>query len=163
MAKVMQQMGIEEKLRYRVPEVRLALIREREALRPIYLKAPGDAHQILEPLRYASEEQFVALHLNCMNEVMGYRVISRGTVSSSLVHPRDVFKAAILDNAYAILVAHNHPAGTTKPSPEDLETTSRLIKAGVILGVSVMDHLIIACTGAWSSIREELPHLWDES
>jgi DNA repair protein RadC len=157
-----EQRGIEEQLRYRVPEIRLALIRERRVDKPVAIARPGDAAQFLTPLRYESEEKFIALHLNAMNEVMGYRTVSHGTLSSSLVHPREVFKAAILDNAYGILVAHNHPGGSKKPSVEDRATTKQLVESGKLLGVPVIDHLIITPGGDWTSVREEQPELWDE-
>jgi DNA repair protein RadC len=153
---------IEEQLRYRVPEIRLALIRERSVDKPVAIGGPVDAAQFLTPLRYESEEKFIALHLNAMNEVMGYRTVSHGTLSSSLVHPREVFKAAILDNAFGLIVAHNHPAGSRKPSIEDRMTTKQLIASGKLLGVPVIDHLIITPAGDWTSVREELPELWEE-
>jgi DNA repair protein RadC len=110
---------------------------------------------------HKSEEHFVALHVNAKNEVTGYRLVSHGTVSSSLVHPRDVYKAALLDNAYAIIVAHNHPAGSKTPSQEDIDVTKTLIASGALLGVTLIDHLIISSRGGWSSLRETHSQLWD--
>ena len=89
----------------------------------------------------------------------GYFIVSKGTVSASLVHPREVFKAAILANAYAIIVAHNHPGGSLLPSREDLDTTEQLIAAGKLLGVTVVDHVIVAVSGTYS-IREHYSHFW---
>lgn len=75
-----------------------------------------------------------------------------------MVHPREVFKGAILNNAHCVIVAHNHPSGSTRPSKEDLDTTRQLVECGELLGVPVSDHLIIGDSG--TSIREEFPELW---
>jgi DNA repair protein RadC len=80
-------------------------------------------------------------------------------VSASLVHPREVFKAALLANSTAIIVAHNHPSGSETPSLEDLETTKTLIAAGELLGVKVLDHVIVISTGL-TSLRESHGYLW---
>jgi DNA repair protein RadC len=112
-------------------------------------------------MKHLSEEHFVALHLDARNQVTGYHVESHGTVSASLVHPREVFKAAILSNAYCVAVAHNHPAGSTDPSREDLDTTRQLVAAGKLLGITVIDHLIVSFRGV-ASIRESYPHLFQE-
>lgn len=77
----------------------------------------------------------------------------------ALVHLREVYKSAILSNSFALIVAHNHPAGSLKPSAEDIETTKTLIKAGQILGVSLLDHIVVSSKGS-TSIRETEPDLW---
>ena len=78
----------------------------------------------------------------------------------SLVHPREVFKAAILNNAYSIIVAHNHPSGSTDASPEDCQTTRQLVDVGKMIGVPIVDHLIVSFRGMLS-VRENYPHLFD--
>lgn len=111
----------------------------------------------------ACEEHFVSLHLNAKNEVIGLHEVSHGTLSASLVHPREVFKAALIANSYAILVCHNHPSGSQiMPSPEDIDTTRQLIEAGKFMGVNVIDHLIIGPGSLedWYSLREQHPELW---
>lgn len=145
-------------LKYMVPEIRLALIREPES-KALPVQCPQDVEKFVEPLRFYDTEHFVAFHLNARHEVTGYCIVSKGTVSASLVHPREVFKAAILSNSYAILVAHNHPGGSLTPSREDLETTEQLVSAGKLLGVPVVDHVIVAAGGI-HSIRENRPDLW---
>lgn len=145
-------------LQYMVPEVRLALIREPER-KALPVQCPEDVEKFVEPLKFYDAEHFVAFHLNARHEVTGYFIVSKGTVSASLVHPREVFKAAILANSYAILVAHNHPGGSMSPSREDLETTEQLIKAGKLLGISVVDHVIVSVSGVYS-IRENYPEYW---
>jgi DNA repair protein RadC len=145
-------------LKYMVPQVRLALIREPQTKAPP-IHCPEDMEKFVEPLKFYSEEHFVSFFLNARNEITGYSIVSHGTVSASLVHPREVFKAAILANAYAIIVAHNHPGGSLTPSREDLETTEKLIDAGKLLGVAVVDHVIVAVSGIYS-IREQHSHFW---
>ena len=146
-------------LKYMVPEIRLALIREPES-KALPVQCPQDVEKFVEPLKFYSEENFVSFFLNARNEVTGYFIVSKGTVSASLVHPREVFKAAILANAYAIIVAHNHPGGSLTPSREDLETTEQLIKAGKLLGITVVDHVIVSVSGIYS-IREHRPECWN--
>jgi DNA repair protein RadC len=86
--------------------------------------------------------------------------VSHGTISASLVHPREVFKAALLSNAHTIIVAHNHPTGELTPSDEDLQTTEQLVKVGRLLGVSVLDHIIVSFRGI-KSLREYHPDLFE--
>lgn len=154
----MNSRALKRHLRYMIPQMRLALIKEPSSPpRPIY--CPADIQKFVEPLIFNAEEQFVAFHLDCKSQVIGYQIVSHGTLTSSLVHPREVFKAALLSNAHALIVAHNHPAGSLTPSPEDLEVTETLIKAGQLLQVSVIDHIIVSSNGLFS-LRENRPHLW---
>lgn len=110
-------------------------------------------------MAHKPEEHFVAFHLDAKHQVIGYHIVSHGTVSASLVHPREVFKAALLANSHAVLIAHNHPAGSLTPSPEDIEVTETLIKAGDLMGVKVIDHIIVSSNGL-SSLRETRGYLW---
>ena len=153
--------AIEKRLRYRVPEIRMALIREREPAKLVAIRTPEDTARFLEPLRFYESEHFVALHLSVLNEVTGFRICSHGTLTSSLVHPREIFKAAIVDNAHSLIVAHNHPAGSRTATGEDLATTRTLIESGRLLSIEVIDHLIITPKGGWTSIREDYGYLWD--
>jgi DNA repair protein RadC len=151
---------LKKHLKYIVPQIRLALIKE-PGPEPIPIFSPESLERFVEPLKHYSEEHFVSFHLDARNQVIGYQIVSHGTLSSSLVHPREVFKAAFVANSYAIIVAHNHPGGSLLPSKEDIETTETLIKAGVLLGVLVIDHVIVSSNGL-TSMREELPHLWKD-
>ena len=99
-------------------------------------------------------EVFAILCLNTKNKVVGAHIISQGSLSSSIVHPREVFKAAMVNNAASIILAHNHPSGDPEPSREDIETTHRLVNAGSILGIKVLDHIIIG-DGRYISLREQ--------
>lgn len=159
-------------LEYNIPRLKLALVSEQKTERPWpKIKSALDAAKLLKPLQSAPEEHFVSLHLNAKFEVIGLHEVSHGTLSASLVHPREVFKAALVANSYAILVCHNHPSGSAlAPSKEDFDTTRQLIEAGNCLGVTVLDHVILglrslrkAASGLDSevfSFREVHPELW---
>lgn len=115
----MNSRALRKHLRYMVPEIRLALIKEGGA-KPQAIGCPNDIEKFVEPLKLYDTEHFVSLHLDARNQVVGFHVVSQGTTSASLVHMREVFKAAFLSNSHALIVAHNHPAGSLTPSPEDL-------------------------------------------
>lgn len=85
---------------------------------------------------------------------VGYHLLSRGTLNDVALHPREVFKAALLANAAGLIVIHNHPSGSVEPSCYDIKTTKRLIEAGKLVGVEVMDHIIIGAAGKWLSLRD---------
>ena len=105
----------------------------------------SDEHALaqLHDIRNHKKEHFVALYLNARNELIHREDISVGTVNASIVHPRDVFAPALEHNATAVIVAHNHPSGSSEPSPEDEEVTARLKEAGKLLGIRVLQHLIL--------------------
>jgi DNA repair protein RadC len=146
--------------KYIVPQYRLILVKE-PGIKPTHISDPISFHHFVQPLAHYSEEHFIAFHLDAKHQVIGYHEVSKGTLSASLVHPREVFKAALLSNAYAIIVAHNHPSGSVAPSREDIETTKQLIEAGKIMGVSVVDHCIVS-SESMNSLRESEPQLWFE-
>lgn len=149
---------LKKELQYKIPQLRLALIRER-SIETVAITTPRDIYHYAEPLKHMPEEHFVSFHLDTRNHIVGYHLVSHGTVSASLVHPREVFKAALLSNSTTIIAAHNHPGGSLTPSDEDIETTKQLIKAGRILGVQLLDHIIVSFKGI-VSIREIRPSLW---
>jgi len=153
----MTKQTISKQLKYMIPEVKLTLIREPGD--PVQINRPIDLDPYLAPLRRAPEEYFLAFHLDVRNRVVGFREISHGTASQSLVHPREVFKAAILANASSMIVVHNHPAGSIDPSPDDIKTTVQLIAVGQLLCIPILDHLIVTATDLLS-IREEQPQLF---
>lgn len=106
-------------------------------------------------LHEKAQEEFYSLYLNTKNKIVGFEMVSRGTLNSSLVHPREVFKGALLANAHAIILAHNHPSGEVDPSHADKSITEIFRKAGQLLNVEVLDHVIIGCTGRYFSLREK--------
>ena len=102
-----------------------------------------------------SEEVFVMATIDVRNKVTGLFEVSTGTLNSSLVTPREVFKRAILQNAAGIVLGHNHPSGNIDASSDDINITKKLIKSGKILGVNVVDHIIVGNEGNYSSMKEE--------
>ncbi len=113
------------------------------------------AAAILRPIiKDADREYFVVLALSSRRHCIGAEIVSIGTLSASLVHPREVFKPAILLNAAAVVVAHNHPSGDCTPSAEDRDVTRRLTRAGELLGIPVADHVIIGEGDTFYSFRE---------
>ena len=97
----------------------------------------------LQDIKAQRKEHFVGLYLNARHELIHKEIVSIGTVNASIVHPRDVFAPAIMHNAVAVIVAHNHPSGDATPSAEDREVTQRLKDGGRLLGISVLEHIII--------------------
>ncbi len=89
------------------------------------------------------EEIMALITLDTKNKITGVFVVSTGTINASLVHPREIFKRAMLQNAASIILMHNHPSGDPDPSVEDIEITRRLVEAGNIIGISILDHVII--------------------
>lgn len=98
----------------------------------------------------ADREQFVVIGLTTKNTPTTLQIVSIGSLSASIVHPREVFKVAISSNSASVILSHNHPSGDTSPSTEDIETTKRLVQAGEILGIKVLDHVIISTEGFYS-------------
>ena len=122
----------------------------------IHLSCPQDVADFLMPrLRYAAKEQFVVILLNSKNKVIGTEVVSEGSLSSSIVHPREVYAPAMLHHAAAIMVAHNHPSGDPKPSLEDEEVTRMLSRSGKVLGIPMIDHVIIGDGNYYSFLENE--------
>ncbi len=125
------------------------------------IDGPEAAHLLLQSdLAYARQEKFAVMLLDIKNRVLATQVISVGTIDETLAHPREVFREAIRQSAAGILVAHNHPSGDTTPSPEDLHLTRRLIQAGRLLGIRLLDHLVIAGASFTSIARST--RLWQE-
>lgn len=103
-----------------------------------------------------AREHFVVLMLDGRHRPIAYQVVSIGTATASLVHPREVFQAAVSIGAVSIIVAHNHPSGDPSPSREDREITERLARAGELMGIRLLDSIVVA-DSRFQSIREEAP------
>lgn len=108
------------------------------------VRSPQDSAEIFRNfIGNADREMFVVMCLNTKNEVTSLTVAHIGSLNASVVHPREVFKTAILSNSFAIAVCHNHPSGNPTPSPEDISVTQRLVQAGQIIGIEVLDHIVL--------------------
>lgn len=107
------------------------------------LSSPSEALPLLTEFKDQRREHFVCLYLNARNQVIHREVVSIGSLSASIVHPREVFLPAVQRSAASAILAHNHPSGDVSPSRDDLELTKRLVEAGQILGIEVLDHIII--------------------
>jgi DNA repair protein RadC len=135
--------------------VKVRFVGERAAKRA---SSPAEAVEFLRPIYAdldADREHFVILALNAVNHVTGFKVVSTGAVSASLVDPRNVFRDAIALGAVSLILAHNHPSGDPAPSREDITLTRKLAEGGRLLDVHVHDHVIIGNgTEAWRSLAE---------
>lgn len=130
---------------------------ERDRLDPSpHLARPEAVYRLLAPeLRGEQQESFHALFLDPRHRLKGRQIVSLGTLTSSLVHPREVFAPALRRGAAALIVAHNHPSGDPEPSSEDKEVTRRLLEVGRLVGVPLLDHVVLG-HGSWVSLRESM-------
>ena len=125
-------------------KVRVMLVREGPAEKA-NIGSPEDAFKLLRrEVTGLDREQLWRIDLDARHNVLGYEVVSVGTATASLVHPREIFKGAILNSAVGIVLAHNHPSQDTSPSPEDREVTRRVSRAGELLGIPLVDHLVLS-------------------
>ena len=128
----------------------LALPMVREAISPTPCRTPEDVARLLADTAQLAQEAFTVLTLDSKNKVIDRHLVTLGLVNASLVHPREVFRLAVLDNAAAVVVSHNHPSADPTPSAEDIRITRQLVEAGRILDIPLLDHVIIG--------RGEHPH-----
>ena len=119
------------------------------------ISSPNDAYEMIrEQLKDLDREQFIIACLNTKNEPTNISVVAVGTLNKAIIHPREVFKTAILSNAANVIAFHNHPSGDTEPSQQDIQLTNRLYEAGELLGIKLLDHLIIG-DGTFTSLKEK--------
>ena len=121
--------------------------------KPRSCKDPKSIFDLVRHYGDRQQEHFIIVMLNGAHELMGVNVVTVGLVNRTIVHPREVFSEPIKLRATAIVLAHNHPSGNLEPSPDDIETTLRIRKAGLILGIEVLDHIIFS-TDAYLSMAE---------
>lgn len=144
-----------------LPRYRLELVREKSSKYDSddkRISTPENARQVLEVMfqfEKQPEEIFAMLVLDTKNQIIGGFEVSRGSLNSSIVHPREVFKRTMLANASSIILAHNHPSGDCGPSHEDVIMTNRLVEGGRLLGVPIIDHIICGVGGKYYSFKEE--------
>jgi DNA repair protein RadC len=125
-----------------------------KAQRSVILRSPEDVFLLYGDIFTDQvRERFLAIWLDASNKVVGFEVVTEGTLNSSLVHPREVFPGAIVATAASIIVAHNHSSGNPEPSAEDLEITKQLVESGKTIGIPVHDHVIFAGE-AFTSLAE---------
>ncbi len=118
------------------------------------IRSPEDLARIYIPrLRDERQELFLVVCLNSSNKIIRDRTITKGLLNSSLTHPREVFREAILENSASIILLHNHPSGNLEPSSEDISITKQIVEAGKIIGIPVHDHIIIAGDGFTSMVE----------
>ena len=127
------------------PIYRLSLVSDGRLPYESALRQSNDVAKFVRPLFDGLDrEQFVVVLLNAKHRPIGAHVVSVGSLTASVVHPRETFKCAVVGNAESILVCHNHPSGSPDPSPEDIEITERLRQCGDLLGIRLIDHVIVA-------------------
>lgn len=136
---------------YVVSEIRRRRYRGRTV--PV-ISGPETVYNLLFPkLKKEHREHFIALYLSTRNRVIAQETISVGSLNASIVHPREVFRPALLHAAAALILAHNHPSGDPEPSQEDADITRRMHEAGKLLGIELLDHVVLAADG-YTSLRE---------
>ncbi len=119
------------------------------------LQIPRDAARIFANLlRDEVVEVAGLLCLSARLHVIAYHELSRGTLDATVMHPRDVFRIALLANARTVILGHNHPSGEVTPSPEDRAVTSRIVAAGAVIGIELLDHFVVAADGKYLSFKE---------
>jgi DNA repair protein RadC len=121
------------------------------------ITSPADLADIFIPLlRDELKENFILVCLNSANKIIKYEIISTGNLNSSVVHPREIFKAAVENSSAGIILLHNHPSGNPEPSSEDIAVTKKMVEAGKLLDIPVFDHLIIAGNTFTSFVERRL-------
>ena len=140
----------------RINIVSIKLVKESSFLyQTLTISSPKDAYEMIkDQLQDLDREQFIIACLNTKNEPTNISVVSVGSLNKAIVHPREVFKTAILSNAASIMAFHNHPSGETTPSQQDIQLTHRLYEAGELLGIKLLDHLIIG-DRTFTSLKEK--------
>jgi DNA repair protein RadC len=124
---------------------------------PKTIRGPDDVVAVVgRKLRKEQREHFLVLLLNARHEVLGIETVSIGSLNASIVHPREVFKPAVVTSAASIVLVHNHPSGDPEPSEEDTTITKRLVECGELLGIQVLDHVIVATRGVVSFRSRQL-------
>lgn len=127
-------------MNYQVAIVRLPRVRETGTE---HVRTPVDAHRICADLADLAQESFHVLTVNARNKILNRHMVSLGSFNTTSIRPREVFRAAMLDGALAVVLVHNHPSGDPSPSAEDVQVTRQMVDAGRIIDIKVLDHVII--------------------
>jgi DNA repair protein RadC len=129
---------------YRGYRVSVRLVREsHRRYEPVSVTNPGDVYSFMSELRHSDRERFYSLHLDARNVIVNCEEVSSGSANTSIVHPREVFKSALLSSCTSIILAHNHPSGNPEPSLDDEKIIRRLYECGDLLGIEVLDSIMI--------------------
>ena len=139
-----------------IPRYDIRLIRDGRVatLETPIIRTPADTIPVLEAeLSELAYERFIALALSTKNHVIAVLPVSNGSLNASIVHPRELFQRVILANAASVIICHNHPSGSPDPSPEDIQLTKRLVEAGELLDIPILDHVILGY-GRYYSFKE---------
>ena len=105
---------------------------------------PKDVLRFCRDLKGLCKEVFLVIFLDSNNGVIAKEIVSIGILNASIIHPREVFRTAIVNNAASVIIVHNHPSGNLSPSDDDIETTKKLRQAGAIIGIKLLDHIIVS-------------------
>ena len=118
-----------------------------------FIKSPEDVYRLTKEIENAKKEYLIAIYLNTGNSLIKKEVISIGGLNVNMIHPREVFQPAIANYAANVILVHNHPSGDPEPSEEDVKLTKRMVRAGKLMGVNVLDHIVIG-NGKYTSLKE---------
>ena len=143
---------------YRIPRYRLVLVRDGSLATEWnkQVRQPGDVAAFMAPLAAdLDREHFWVLLLDGKNRAIGLNLVSIGSLTAALIHPREVLKPAIVGNAAAIVLIHNHPSGDPAPSAEDAALTRRLCEGADLIGVRILDHIVLGEAGSFRSLADD--------
>jgi len=135
-------------------KVRVELIRESNTPPRPTVTSPLEVVNLVKDLDKKDREHFLCIHLNTRSVIIGVEEVTIGSLNAAVVHPREVLKGALLNNAAGIILVHNHPSGDSDPSEDDIEITKRLVKACEIMGIEALDHIIVG-GGNYFSFKEK--------
>lgn len=121
---------------------------------PVAIKTPKDVVDVMVDIKYLEVEQVRAIYLGSKNGIVGTRILSQGTINSAIISPREIFSVAVRLMAASVILVHNHPSGDPTPSGEDIELTKKILAAGKVLDIALLDHIIIAEQG-YVSLKEK--------
>ena len=136
--------------------------RRKNSFAGMKVTSPSDVIPFVQTYAIKPREHFLCITLNGNREIIQIHVMSVGSISSSVVYPREIYTTALLDGAAALILCHNHPSGNTSPSKADIETTRQIMRASEFLAIPVLDHIIINCTGFFSFKEHDLLFTEDE-
>ena len=141
---------------YRIPMYKISMIRDGAvcAERRVVIRSEDLTPILRDYFAHHDREEMLAVLLDAKHKIIAFHTVAIGSASLAIVHPRETFKAAIVGQASALILAHNHPSGDPTPSQEDRQLTRRLKDCGALLGIPILDHLIIGDDGRYTSFAD---------